>query len=146
MCWEWKSWFYLFYLSNVGHTELSFPPNTTVTWFMADSSDSVTARDPALSFAMLTGCRHAVSFELDQTCLKTNQLISSRWKWKDVIIHNWPLYFALRDFCSVLGDVHSVLREKDENNFVLCLKMITCDAWQFFLSPLLRFFCGIVLW
>lgn len=120
---------------------LSFPPNMTVTWFMANSSDSVTARDPALSYAMLTGRRRAVSFELDQTCLKSNQLISSRWKWKDVIIHKWSLYFALRDFCCVLGDVHSVLREKDENNFVFCLKMITRDAWQFFFSLLsLRFF------
>lgn len=133
---------FIYFISNVGHGEwlffaatLSFPPNMTVTWFMADSSDSVTARDPALPCALLTGCRHAVSFELDQTRLKTNQLISSRWKWKDVIIHNWPLFFALHDFCSVLGDVHSELREKDENNFVFRLKMITGDVWQFFFSP-----------
>lgn len=126
---------------------LSFPPNMTVTWFMANSSDSVTARDPALSYAMLTGRRRAVSFELDQTCLKSNQLISSRWKWKDVIIHNWSLYFALRDFLlRFRWRLFSASGKRWEQFCVLLENDYTWRVTVFFLSFRLDFFCGIVLW
>lgn len=86
---------YLLYLPNVGHTEPPFasplPPGATVTWFMADGSVPRWARSTMLSRAALANCLQTgpVSFELSQACLKTNQIISSCWKWKAVIIHNW---------------------------------------------------------
>lgn len=123
---------YLLYLPNVGHTEpfclAASPllPGATVIWFMADGSVPHWERSTMLSRAVLANCLQTepVSFELSQACLKTNQIISSCWKWKAVIIHNWasdifspPLIFP-SCFRSSFGNI----LWKRENNFAFILK------------------------
>lgn len=78
---------------------------------MADGSIPHWERSTMLSRTALANCLQTwpVSFELSQACLKTNQIISSCWKWKAVIIHNWASeIFSLLWFPWLVLEVHLV--------------------------------------
>lgn len=78
---------------------------------MAEGSVPRRERSSMLSRAALANCLQTgpVSLELNQACLKTNQIISSCWKWKAVIIHNWASdIFSLLWFSPCVSEVHLV--------------------------------------